>query len=203
MILLAGPNAGKSTLYRTRVAPAFAGPFINADIIQREELGEDSPDAAYRAAEIAARRRSEALSRGGDFATETVFSHPSKLDLVRRARARGYDVWVLHVGIDSPDLSVARVAHRVGSGGHDVPEAKIRERYDRSAPLVREAVQLAETGLVYDNSVAGQCPKLVLTFKQGLLVVARPDPPSWIRRVYAAELSRQEMAIERSAGRKQ
>ena len=59
MILLAGPNgAGKSTLYRTRVAPVFAGAFINADIIQRDELGDDRPEAAYRAAEIASARRS-------------------------------------------------------------------------------------------------------------------------------------------------
>ena len=51
VILLAGPNgAGKSTLYKPRVAPAFAGPFVNADIIQRDELGNDSPEAAYRAA---------------------------------------------------------------------------------------------------------------------------------------------------------
>jgi len=190
MIVLAGPNgAGKSTLYRTRVAPAFAGPFVNADDIQREELGDDSPDAAYRAAEIATRRRSEILSKGGDFVTETVFSHPSKLDLVREARARGYAVWVLHVGVDGPDLSVARVAHRVASGGHGVPEAKIRARYDRSAPLIREAVRLAETGLVYDNSIAGRPPKLVLTFERGLLVKVRPDPPGWIRRAFAAELA--------------
>ncbi|MDT8853559.1 zeta toxin family protein [Paracoccaceae bacterium Fryx2] len=160
LILLAGPNgSGKSTLYRTRVAPAFAGAFINADIIQREELGDDSPEAAYSAAGIATQRRNEILSRGGDFATETVFSHPSKLDLVNEARARGYTVWVMHVGVDSPDLSVARVAHRVGTGGHGVPEGKIRERYARSAPLVRAAVRLAETGLVYDNSVAGQHPE--------------------------------------------
>lgn len=135
MILLAGPNgAGKSTLYQTRVAPAFAGPFVNADVIQRDDLGDDSPEASYRAAEMAADRRSKILSKGGDLATETVFSHPSKLDLIREARARGYTVWVMHVGVDSPDLSVARVAHRVGTGGHAVPEAKIRERYERSAP---------------------------------------------------------------------
>ena len=189
MIVLAGPNgAGKSTLYRTRVAPAFAGPFVNADIIQREELGDDSPEAAYRAAEIATRRRSEILSRGGDLVTETVFSHSSKLDLVREARARGYAVWVMHVGVDSPELSVARVAHRVQTGGHGVPETKIRERYERSAPLIREAVRLADTGLVYDNSVAGQPPKLVLTFDRGLLTRIRPDPAAWIRQVYAAEL---------------
>lgn len=38
-MLLAGPSGeGKSTLCQTRVAPAFAGPFVNADIIQRDEL---------------------------------------------------------------------------------------------------------------------------------------------------------------------
>lgn len=58
IILLAGPNgAGKSTLYQTRVAPAFAGPFVNADIIQREELDDTSPEASYATAEIAAERR--------------------------------------------------------------------------------------------------------------------------------------------------
>lgn len=191
MILLAGPNgAGKSTLYQTRVAPAFAGPFINADIIQREELGDDSPEAAYRAAEIATGRRSEMLSKAGDFVTETVFSHPSKLALVNEARARGYTVWVMHVGVDSPDLSVARVAYRVETGGHGVPETKIRERYDRSAPLIREAAHLADTGLVYDNSEAGRNPKLVLTFERGLLLKVRPEPPAWIRQVYAADLTR-------------
>lgn len=189
LILLAGPNgAGKSTLYQTRVAPAFAGPFINADIIQREELRDASHEAAYRAAEIATQRRSAILAAGGDFATETVFSHPSKLDLVTEARARGYSVWVMHVGVDSPDLSVARVAHRVGNGGHGVPEAKIRERYDRSAPLIREAVRLADTGLVYDNSLAGQPPKLVLTFERGRLIRVRPNPPVWIGTTYAADI---------------
>jgi len=54
MIVLAGPNgAGKSTLYETRIAPSFAGPFINADIIQRDELHDPSPAASYEAARIA------------------------------------------------------------------------------------------------------------------------------------------------------
>lgn len=193
VILLAGPNgAGKSTLYRTRVAPAFAGPFVNADLIQRDELGNNSPEAAYMAAKIAAQRRSDLLARGSDFVTETVFSHPSKLDFVREARARGYSVWVMHIGVDSADLSVMRVAHRVESGGHNVPETKIRARYERSAPLIRAAILLAETGLVYDNSVAGRYPKLVLTFERGHLITARSEPPSWIRRAYAPDLRAQD-----------
>lgn len=50
MIVLVRPNgAGKSTLYETRVSPSFAGPFINADIIQRDELRGPSPAASYEA----------------------------------------------------------------------------------------------------------------------------------------------------------
>ena len=75
IILLAGPNgAGKSPLYQTRVAPAFAGPFVNAAIIQREEIEDASPEASYKAAKIAVGRRTEIISKGGDFVTETVFS---------------------------------------------------------------------------------------------------------------------------------
>lgn len=189
MILLAGPNgAGKSTLYRTRVAPAFAGPFVNADLIQRDELRDPSPQAAYRAAEIAETRRREILARRGDLATETVFSHPSKLALVEDARAAGYTVWVMHVGVEDAEISVARVAWRIAEGGHDVPEEKIRARYARSEGLIRAAVGLADMGLVYDNSVAGRPPKLILTFDGGRLAKLRPDPPGWVRRAYAADL---------------
>lgn len=66
LIVLAGPNgAGKSTLYETRIAPSFAGPFINADIIQRAELCDPSPAASYEAAKIASSRRDDYLARGG------------------------------------------------------------------------------------------------------------------------------------------
>lgn len=117
MIVLAGANgAGKSTLYATRVAPNFSGPFINADNIQREELGDASPHAAYESARIAADKRQAFLSRGEDFVTETVFSHPSKLDLIFEARANDFDIVLMHIGVDSPDISVERVAARVEGG---------------------------------------------------------------------------------------
>ena len=56
--MLAGPNgSGKSTLYETRIAPKFAVPFINADLIQRDELKDGDVNAAYEAAQIATERR--------------------------------------------------------------------------------------------------------------------------------------------------
>ena len=189
MIVLAGPNgAGKSTLYSTRIAPSFAGPFINADIIQRDELRDPSPEASYEAARIASSRRAEHLAQGRNFVTETVFSHPSKLELIDEARANGFTVIVMHIGVDTPELSVARVGARVQEGGHIVPEEKIRARYGRGAPLIREAVLLADRGLVFDNSSLNQPPRHCLTFANGRLVFALPRLPTWIRSAYETDL---------------
>lgn len=189
MVLLAGPNgAGKSTLYETRVAPGFKGPFINADVIQRDELRDPSMEASYEAARIAAERREAHLAGGQSFATETVFSHPSKLDVIQSARARGFNVIVMHVGVDSPDLSVARVGLRREEGGHGVPEDKVRERYTRGAPLIRDAVRLADRGMVFDNSALNTPPAHCLTFTTGRLTEAKPLLPDWVRTVYADDL---------------
>jgi predicted ABC-type ATPase len=59
-----------------------------------------------------------------------VFSHPSKLELIDAARAADYTI-VLHVLLIPEALAVERVRHRVSAGGHDVPENKIRESYQR------------------------------------------------------------------------
>ncbi|MEO0884051.1 MAG: zeta toxin family protein, partial [Pseudomonadota bacterium] len=101
LIIIAGPNgAGKSTLYETRVAPKIAAPFINADLIQKTELKNARLEAAYEAARIAAERRAQYLKDKKSFVTESVFSHPSKLDLISDAKAAGFRVIVFHVGID-------------------------------------------------------------------------------------------------------
>jgi predicted ABC-type ATPase len=190
LVLLAGPNgAGKSTLYQTRVAPSFAGFFINADIIQRDELRDPSMEASYEAARIAERRREEMLLAGTSFGAETVFSHPSKLEIIESARARGYLVVVMHVGVDSPDLSVERVRDRAEEGGHDVPEDKIRARYERSQPLIRKAVLGADRGMVFDNSRLNTPPQQMLVFASGRLVQAAPTLPHWILSVYAVDLA--------------
>lgn len=98
---------------------------------------------AYGASRLAAAARATYLSARTSFITETVFSHPSKVDLVRDATAAGYHVH-LHVILVPEDTTVSRVSHRVAHGGHAVPEEKIRERYQRLWDLVAQARGPAE-----------------------------------------------------------
>ncbi|WP_298976542.1 zeta toxin family protein [uncultured Roseobacter sp.] len=190
LVMLAGPNgAGKSTLFETRVQPGFAAPFINADEIHRNELQQDDLDAAYKAARLAAERRDKLLKAGKSFATESVFSHPSKLELIQQAKALGYRIMLFHVGVAHPDLSVARVTERVREGGHAVPEEKIRGRYDRNGPLIRQAVLLSDVGHVFDNSALNEPPKRVLSFKNGQVSFVLSHVPRWVHDIYAKDLT--------------
>jgi predicted ABC-type ATPase len=148
-----GPNgSGKTTFVQEFLAPALPGyAYVNADEIANARWPADPDAHAYDAAEVAAETRTRLIASGRPFIAETVFSHPSKLDLIRSARGAGYQV-VLHVMLVPEELAVRRVAYRVRAGGHDVPEQKVRERYRRLWALAAGAIAVADRSVVYDNS---------------------------------------------------
>jgi len=190
LFLIAGPNgAGKSAFYDTVLAQRVTAPFVNADIIQRDELRDPSMEAAYEAAAIAEQRRCDYLAEGRSFVMETVFSHPSKLELLRDARNAGYRLIVFHLMLSSPELAVARVAARIDEGGHPVPETKIRERYDRNRDLIKQAALLADRAQVYDASELNAPPRVLLELVNGRAVRQADDPPEWFEAVYGGVVS--------------
>jgi predicted ABC-type ATPase len=151
LYLLAGPNgAGKTTFYE-QVLAATGLDFINADRIAALRWPGEEAARAYDAAAEAAAVRERYVADRRSFITESVFSHPSKVDLVARAVEAGYRVH-LRVLIVPADLSVARVAQRVLEGGHDVPERKIRQRHERLWTHVADAIGRAYETRVYDSS---------------------------------------------------
>jgi predicted ABC-type ATPase len=191
--VLAGPNgAGKSTLYEAVVRRATSAEFVNADHLAQAALGHHALTQAEAelGQRLAEERRAALVAARQDLVTESTFSHASKLDLLRNARAAGYRLVVYHVNLDTPDLAVARVAFREGRGGHPVPEDRIRGRYGRNQPLIREAVRMADLGHVFDNSLAGLPPRRVIAFRSGHVVSADPVLPDWAVRLYAEDLAR-------------
>lgn len=152
MWVLAGANgSGKSTFYRLFLQPRGVR-WINADDIARSLWPNNPESHAYAAGQVAADLREISLRSRVDFATETVFSHESKLALIHDARARGYRVTLVYIHLVTPELNVARVAQRVADGGHAVPSEKILSRRPRVITLMREALIAADEAVVLDNS---------------------------------------------------
>lgn len=176
--LLAGPNgSGKSTYVDRILGPVTGLPFVNADLLASEHWPTAPAEHAYEASQLAADARTELLHARSSFITETVFSHPSKVDLVAEAVARGYLVQ-LHVMLLPVDVTVARVAERVQAGGHDVPEGKIRERHARLWDLIAQARIIADRVEFFDNSTASAPFRLIATYEHGR-PVGVVEWPSW------------------------
>ena len=176
--LIVGPNgAGKSTFVELVLTPLRPGvPFVNADVIAAQRWPQDPQGHSYDAARVAEQTRARLIELGEPFIAETVFSHPSKLDLIDAAQAAGFTV-ALQVVLIPADLAVQRVAHRVASGGHAVPEDKIRERWLRLWPLVVEAIGRVDSAQVWDNS-GYDGPIEVALFAQGV-PIGPCTWPSW------------------------
>ena len=176
--LIAGPNgAGKTTLATRVIAPVTHLRFINADVIAAERWPRSPAQHAYDASRVAAEQREELIAARTSFITETVFSHPSKLSLIRDAQGAGFQV-TLHVVLLPEDTTLARVHDRVRRGGHSVPEAKVRERYQRLWALVLQARKIADRTYCYDNSTAATPLRLIASYEHGRLVGAA-DWPAW------------------------
>lgn len=176
--LVVGCNgAGKSTFVELTLAPLLPGSVVvNADEIAKQRWPDDAAGHAYEAARIAARTRALLIKQGVSFIAETVFSHPSKLELIDTAHAGGYTV-VVHAVLIPEELAVLRVHHRVAAGGHMVPEVKIRQRYQRLWTLVAQAAARADSATFYDNSgIRG--PRIVAQLAGGFIVGA-PTWPGW------------------------
>jgi predicted ABC-type ATPase len=184
--VVVGPNgAGKSTYHRTRIAPHLNVPFVNADIIAAEQWP-DAPEAhSEDAARAADARRASLLSARASFVTETVFSHPSRLELLAKARQLDYELWVTFVNVDTEALAVLRVADRVSARGHDIPTKKIRARYKRLVPLAVQAVLTADRGFVVDNSRTDRPLRDVLGLERGTVTYVAADLPAWAARAFA------------------
>jgi predicted ABC-type ATPase len=177
-LMFAGPNgSGKSTITQAfRDRGLLPANYVNADEIALTLAG-GLEEIGYQAAQMAEVQRQELMSQRQSLAFETVMSHPSKLALLEQASLLGYQVMLVFVGTNDPQVNVERVALRVRQGGHDVPTAKIIARYDRTLQLLPRAVELANVAYIFDNT---QMAELILQAIDGGLNMLKPTVPNWV-----------------------
>lgn len=111
-------------------------------------------------------RMQELVRQKQDFAFESTLASRSFAPFLKTCRAEGYHVHLIYLWLHSSDLAVARVAARVKSGGHSIPEATIRRRYERGLQkLSKLYLPFVDEWRIYDNSLLR--PELIAYGKNG------------------------------------
>ncbi len=141
--------------------------------------------------------RKKLLQENKKLSFETVFSHTSKLDIMREAKEAGYKVYLYFVSTESPEINKFRVEARRNKGGHDVDPNKIEQRYYRSLDLLFEAAQLCYQVYFIDNSKDGQDASWFAHFK---LIAEKKkwdklkpaEVPEWFKKYYSAKVPKKK-----------
>jgi predicted ABC-type ATPase len=191
---LAGTNgAGKSSIAGAmllRTGVEFFNPDQATRLILARNPGATQADANSTAWQQGKRLLERAIAERLTFAFETTLGGNTIAALLERALASGIEVRIWYVGLTTPELHLARVRARVAKGGHDIPEAQIRARYDSSRlNLIRLVPKLTELR-VYDNSTdadphtgAAPEPQLLLHMVRGKIVRSGvlAQTPEWAK----------------------
>ena len=113
-------------------------------------------------------------------------SFPDKVELLRKAQARGYRTYLYYVATEDPSINISRVRYRVRMGGHSVPEDKIISRYTRSLDLLAQAVQFTNRAYIFDNSTHEHIWLAEIT--DGHTLEMKTDQvPAWFRRALGSK----------------
>lgn len=209
LFVLAGTNgAGKSSVggatIRARGAQYF-NPDEAAAAIRRAQPHLSATQANSAAWHEGKRLLQHAIAKGLDYNFETTLGGKSFAKLLEEAARQGFEVRVWYVGLASPEHHLARVKARVRKGGHDIPEADIRRRFDQSRLQLIQLLPVLTELRVYDNTAEadpykGVAPKPQLLLhwqrgKDGRGVVKQPQDaaalattPEWAKPVVMAAL---------------
>lgn len=158
-IVFAGVNGvGKSTFYHSGQWAASTSmlsmPRVNPDeILVRSGGKSDSRTDQMRAGREALRMMDDLFAKRKSFNQETTLTGHLSLRSMERARSLGYRIILYYIGVDSPETSLARIAHRVSVGGHPIDEESVRRRYIASIRNLSRALDMCDEATVFDNSI--------------------------------------------------
>ena len=195
--VLAGVNSsGKSSVAGATIRSA-GGDYYNPDEaaagFRRASPGLTQLDANslawYRGREMLER----AIASRLEFTFETTLGASTIPKLLIDAAAQGIEVQVWYIGLATPEQHLARVAR----GGHDIPQAVIRRRFEHSRLNLIALLPALISLRVYDNSfeadpAAGKAPRpiLVLHMARSRILNLRdlPNAPPWAKPIAAAAM---------------
>jgi predicted ABC-type ATPase len=165
LFLIGAPGAGKTTFYESKLRESFP-------VLLR------SSSSPLEQAEFEQQRR-ELLMMHKSFVFQ---SSVVDMDLLEKARSRGFDVKVIFIGTEHPDLNVARILSRVSRGGLFAAVATLHEEYENGLRQLKRLANAADELVLLDNTVEGRSARVVAQFVGGKITKFARSVPRWAQR---------------------
>lgn len=179
LYVFAGPNgAGKSTLFeKFQEATSPRVEQVNGDVLRQKHPEMSGFDIEARTVE----QIKELRDKRASFSIESNLAQQADYKLIHGAKAVGYRVELVYVGLESVADCQSRVQSRVAKGGHDVPPAIVEQRYNQSLSLLKQNYKEFDRIELVDNTRRPFQPSALIERAQ--VVPLQAEPPAWVQGV--------------------
>ena len=193
-IVIGANGAGKTTWCDRRANRArLPADFYNADSVAKGLGDWNSPKKQSEARRLVNETIDAHLKKRTSFGFESTYSGRSRPDIVRRAKAAGFETEAIFIGTARPEINIERVVGRVlGNTGHDVPVSEIRRRWVAVQDNMKRTASLLDRIELIDNS--GKRTRSVVRIEAGRETGRAAQVPTWAKRL--------AHAVTRNGGRR-
>lgn len=181
IIVLGGANgAGKTTFYEAAIKNAVidpAIPYLNVDMVARNEMGGYSAANLHAAEQIVKERLALLIEGRKDFMIESNLAKSSEFEWLEKLNKLGYDISLEYFSLGDIELNKDRVHNRVAEGGHDVPDHIIEQRASMGITYLKSKIFLFKKARLIDNA-SGRHTEVAIC-EYGKIIKRSPDCPAW------------------------
>lgn len=157
-IFFAGVNAGgKSTMIKSLKSfeEYSSYYYVCADEVEKKlRAVSDKTERMLRAREYALAYREILLKDGENVIFESVASHPSHVEDLKRIKAADNKVIVVYIGTSDPAINIARIKNRGRENDAFLNDERVIRRRENSLKLLKDFIAISDEAVVFDNSVS-------------------------------------------------
>jgi len=107
----------------------------------------------------------------------TTLSGHRILNTVKRAMEKGYYIRLYYVGLNTVEESLVRIENRVKKGGHNIPDADVKRRFNKRFEDLTTILQYCNEATFYDNENGFVA---VAEYKNGEILQIGNLKPEWL-----------------------
>ena len=107
----------------------------------------------------------------------TTLSGHRILATVKKAIEKGYYIRLYYVGLNTVEESLVRIENRVKKGGHNIPDADVKRRFDKRFEDLTTILQYCDKATFYDNENGFVA---VAEYKNGEILQIGNLKPEWL-----------------------
>jgi predicted ABC-type ATPase len=170
-VIAAGANGVGKTTFALQFLAEHDFEFLNADEIAKELSAGNPSEKKISAGKIFFKKLNETVAQGKSLLLESTLSGRYLQQHFVIWRANGYQIQIIFIFVESPEVSIARIKERVKKGGHFVPDEDVRRRFDRGKKNFWQIYKnLADSWSLFYNS-EGSFNQVAIGEKDDIFVI--------------------------------